>query len=721
MPRRKRKVKNKNRLPKEIEEQPSNNNKTQNEDNKKTENEDKKIEEQKEEIKIQKKETEEESKEIKDILLNKEITTTTDNNYNKEIENNLKDNNIEVNKINLKTENIIEEKTIKENTTNNDKDIPLNDNEIKNSNIMTEKIISENKNEINEKEEEKEEISIKNDLKEKEVIKLNESQNNEEKKNIQKIANIEYERFIKENEKLYQYIKKKNIPIIIKSSLFKEEGIHIKNKSLLKIIKQSYLENDLKIYLTTQIITETVQFETSLSKNISYNPKIEKLIKNINYLNIYFPLKQKNNILIKKESFKKIFKKMGMDYYNDIYNFMQFTITEISYEYNRSKKVYVLKGVKSLKKLMEQNTIFYIDKNNKNIYDELIPLSNYSTQKIFNLFNGGKNTKYLLLNYEIKDEDFINYENKNRNYLNKLTNTSDIKNMLLKYDIKSKTDPEIVIKQEKLKRYEKLDTNDLDIYLNNAEETLLNIEEQINNKKNEILKLTEEPNNQFIEVIDSNGYIRFINSQYLKLMNVENDKLDKNIYSFDFYDYNNENITVMKKSLENLSKEEKYYVEIKIKDKNYLINKNKLLKICDSWKILYQEDTIDVYDTKNIKKELKENENEKINILLVDTNIVVQDVINEIKINENKEDIKNESYNENENDIINEKDEDNLIIIEEEENNIQEDDNKLRNKPIVDEKDKRKMKIKEYFNSLPPKNIYCIKYKVKTVRIPKKK
>ena len=257
--------------------------------------------------------------------------------------------------------------------------------------------------------------------------------------------------------------------------------------------------------------------------------------------------------------------------------------------------------------------------------------------------------------------------------------------------------------------------------MNNAEETLLNIEEQINNKKNEILKLTEEPNNQFIEVIDSNGYIRFINSQYLKLMNVENDKLDKNIYSFDFYDYNNENITVMKKSLENLSKEEKYYVEIKIKDKNYLINKNKLLKICDSWKILYQEDTIDVYDTKNIKKELKENENEKINILLVDTNIVVQDVINEIKINENKEDIKNESYNENENDIINEKDEDNLIIIEEEENNIQEDDNKLRNKPIVDEKDKRKMKIKEYFNSLPPKNIYCIKYKVKTVRIPKKK
>ena len=61
----------------------------------------------------------------------------------------------------------------------------------------------------------------------------------------------------------------------------------------------------------------------------------------------------------------------------------------------------------------------------------------------------------------------------------------------------------------------------------------------------------------------------------------------------------------MKKSLESISKEEKTYIEIKIKDKNYLINKNKLLKICDSWKILYQEDTIDAIDIKKIENKQK--------------------------------------------------------------------------------------------------------------------
>ena len=33
----------------------------------------------------------------------------------------------------------------------------------------------------------------------------------------------------------------------------------------------------------------------------------------------------------------------------------------------------------------------------------------------------------------------------------------------------------------------------------------------------------------------------------------------------------------------------------------------------------------------------------------------------------------------------------------------------------------RKKKIMEYFNNLPSKNTYIIKYKIKTERIPKKK
>ena len=120
---------------------------------------------------------------------------------------------------------------------------------------------------------------------------------------------------------------------------------------------------------------------------------------------------------------------MGQDYIKDIYNYIKFMITQVSYEIRNSKRIYVLKGVKNLKQLMEQNKIFYINENN-NIYGSTVPLSNYSTNKIFNLFNGGKDSKYLWLHYKIKDEDFINYEKENKKYLDKLINVSDVKNMV---------------------------------------------------------------------------------------------------------------------------------------------------------------------------------------------------------------------------------------------------------------------------------------------------
>jgi len=62
----------------------------------------------------------------------------------------------------------------------------------------------------------------------------------------------------------------------------------------------------------------------------------------------------------------------------------------------------------------------------------MISLSNYSYQKIFNLYNGGKDTKFLLLNYKIINDDFVKYENENRNYLDKLMSISDVKIMIKK-------------------------------------------------------------------------------------------------------------------------------------------------------------------------------------------------------------------------------------------------------------------------------------------------
>ena len=295
--------------------------------------------------------------------------------------------------------------------------------------------------------------------------------------------------------------------------------------------------------------------------------------------------------------------------------------------------------------------------------------------------------------------------------------------MIIKYEIEAKKDPLKVFKQEKLAYCNKINITDLNNYLFTAEKELLSIKDKINNKKNEISKFAEDPNNQFIEVIDSNENKRFINNQYLKLMKEENGKFNKNIYSFYFYDYNNEGFTLMKKNLENIGNEDKIYVEIKNKDKNYLINKNKLLKIYDSWKILYQGDIIDAFDATKITNKLKGFDNEKINFLFLDVNPVVQDVIKEIKINEKNEDNKDDKYNNNNiNNIVKEKEkeEDNIMIVEED-NNANEYGNKLRNEGIIEDKVERKKKIIEYFNNLPSKNTYTIKYKIKTERIPKKK
>ena len=584
---------------------------------------------------------------------------------------------------------------------------------------------NENKNYIIDKHNTKDETGLKHENQQKEISTETNNLKGEEKKIKNKITNKDFEKFIKENAKLYQYINSNNVPIIIQNaSKDKKEEIKLKKGSLLKIIKQSCLQNEIKIYLTPQIISENIQLDNSSSAKITFNQKIKNFIKDMKNLNISIPKKENddiNEIMISKEAFVNIFNKLGKNYYKEIFNYMNFMLTEVSHSYNYIKKKYNLKGVKFLRRFVEQNRKFFISKEDANNYDKMIPLSNYSYQKIFNLYNGGKDTKFLLLNYKIINEDFVKYENDNKIYLDKLMSTSDVKLVIKKYQNGTQKNPLKYLEQEKLDNFEKIDIKDLNDYLDSAEETLFSIFDQINNKKKEITKLIEDLNNQFIEVVDSSKNIKFINNQYLKLMKGEDDKLNKNIYSFDFYDYNNENITVMKKNLENLS--DKICVEIKVNDKNYLVSKNKLLKIYDSWRILSQEDTIDAINTEKIGTNAKEYEIEKINIVLLDVKIIEQDVIKEIKRRESHEDVVN-----NDTKLDNKKEKnslDNIIIIEEKTNeneNENDDDEKiLRNKRNKNYKNEKTNEFFEYINGLPQKNNYNIKYKIKVEKVPKKK
>lgn len=354
---------------------------------------------------------------------------------------------------------------------------------------------NENKNYIIDKHNTKDETGLKHENQQKEISTETNNLKGEEKKIKNKITNKDFEKFIKENAKLYQYIKSNNVPIIIQNaSKDKKEEIKLKKGSLLKIIKQSCLQNEIKIYLTPQIISENIQLDNSSSAKIIFNQKIQNFIKDMKNLNISIPKKENddiNEIMISKEAFVNIFNKLGKNYYKEIFNYMNFMLTEVSHSYNYIKKKYNLKGVKFLRRFVEQNRKFFISKEDANNYDKMIPLSNYSYQKIFNLYNGGKDTKFLLLNYKIINEDFVKYENDNKIYLDKLMSTSDVKLVIKKYQNGTQKNPLKYLEQEKLDNFEKIDIKDLNDYLDSAEETLFSIFDQINNKKKEITKLIE--------------------------------------------------------------------------------------------------------------------------------------------------------------------------------------------------------------------------------------
>ena len=496
----------------------------------------------------------------------------------------------------------------------------------------------------NEEEQKKEENLIDNEENEINII----SDEDKNKDDLFKITNIEYEKFIRLNEKLFEYIKKSKPTIVVNNDKFNSE-INLESESLIKIIKKANLENEFKIYLTMQIISEKINFESN--KNLSFNPNTLNYINKIKKYNITFP-SNPTSISLDKKIFEKIFSLMNLDYSKDIFNYIEFIVTQISYKYEKKQKNYIIKGMKNLNKLMQEKKIFYFLLKNGN--DKIIPLSNYSTQKIFDLFNGGKNTKYLLINYKIKNDEQLEEENTNKFFLDKLINASDVKNILIKYKQKTNNNSLKILEKNQLQKMKEINISDLDDYLFKASDKLLKILEQIKIKKEEIIKKSENENNQIV-LITLEGKNKFINKQYLQQFDT------KNLYSMDIYDYSNKKITLTKKNIEKIN-EENIYVEINFDKKFYLIKKNNLLKMCDSWKTLNQSEIIDVIDINEFKSD-------KINIELLNIIIIDQDIIKD--------------YNED-----------------------------LGN-------NKNKINIFEYVQNLPKKKVYNIKYKVKVKRVPK--
>ena len=208
---------------------------------------------------------------------------------------------------------------------------------------------------------------------------------------------------------------------------------------------------------------------------------------------------------------------MNMNFSKDVFNYIVFVVTQISYKYEKTNKLNLLKGANNLKKYVEENKIFYFSFKNKND----IPLSNYSTKKIFNVFNEGEDVKYLLINYKIKNQELIEKEENNKIFLDKIINASDIKNILKKYNSQIKNKELKLLKSEKLENIKEIDISDLNNFLFEASSKLSDILNQISNKKEEIIKSSEKIINQIV-LINIDGKNKFINKQYLQLIDTNN-------------------------------------------------------------------------------------------------------------------------------------------------------------------------------------------------------
>ena len=177
--------------------------------------------------------------------------------------------------------------------------------------------------------------------KRKRTIKKNDTNGDEEKNDVFKITNINYENFTKINEELFDYILNSKPPIIIHKDEFNSE-INLQSDSLIKIIKKGNLENKLKIYLTMQIVSEKINFETYSSNNLSFNLKAQNYLDEITKFNVFIQGNNMKNILLDKKSFQKILSFMNMNFSKDVFNYIVFDVTQISYKYEKTNKLNLL-------------------------------------------------------------------------------------------------------------------------------------------------------------------------------------------------------------------------------------------------------------------------------------------------------------------------------------------------------------------------------------------
>ena len=476
------------------------------------------------------------------------------------------------------------------------------------------------------------------------IGEMNEKHEAKEKQEKTIISN-ELKEIYEQNRQLFEYIKNSKGIIFIKNKL-KNFNIKISNESFYKIYKNASLSVDnLSNYIVNTIVNETtVEIASSTELYDDNNEKIYQIMQSRNVFTIILAKdmkleddkKRKKQIYLKSKSIKNILSKIDSIY--DTITYIQITLTHISTDYD-STKILTQNIVNRFKYLLDAKKMFYIvNKTLKKKYGEneekslftKYPISYYSIKKIMNYSEKDDNQKEQYLTISLLDEEDIEKkEQENNIYKKKLTKASENCEINRKFkENEEKNIKNILDKKIDNQRMKKVLNDDIEQSLNVYEKIVNNKRENkredeknynnINNKydddiskimkdkKTEIGEAINDRYNRFIEIMHNNKDKKYINLQYLDLMEDFNKKYSK--FKIDYYLVKNDrfkDVLIPVEYIRNYMRykneyEKKQFVLINLNDKEnevqYLVNLKILKKLYDQWTDLKK---IQVIDTEN--------------------------------------------------------------------------------------------------------------------------
>lgn len=434
--------------------------------------------------------------------------------------------------------------------------------------------------------------------------------------------------FIERCKNFYDLIKSGKGMIYINISTNKDPNSSLKldNKSFTKIIDYSSILNHILSYIINTTINET-PLEIASSTEIFDDS-------NENFIHIFenkkeFPVtmgedmelpseqKAEKQIMLKNKSVRNILTKIGG--LNENLTYIQLLLMQVSYDSTKILTEYIINRYKFL---MDSRKIFYLSYNTKKEDDEgkeeneededkNCPVSFYSIKKILGMVEKDENQKDKYLELILLGDNPDKSDEAKNAYLKKLTNYGEHCEIFNKYKKdEEKYSKNILDKKVEIQRMRKVGNNEMNDCFNVCDEILnekkYKDNEKIQKKKKEIEDAINKRYNRFIEILHNDKDKKFINLQYLDLMEDFNKKNAK--YKMDYYIAKNDRFKEIKIPSECINDymrykseyEKREYVLLNFKDnkdnnkneEKYLVNINDLKKLYNNWTFLEKEEII---------------------------------------------------------------------------------------------------------------------------------